>query len=223
MPVQVQWFQCYERCSKSIIKRQFCTWCFGGLAALSPLWSLFLPHGNSFCSSSLAPLWPWAVLKSDARAQGRFQGSLAAIFLCLLRFLLALGICFSILLPFAAEAKGREFIQRGTQEDFIHCQEETWMLLPEILSFLLQNTSHVMLLIILLAPFIWSLVHLQFYLTAFPPCLLSEPNWIKLGMRMAFCPFKITFFNLASFPRDCWGSLLSSCCISWGLTGRLIF
>lgn len=48
------------------------------------------------------------------------------------------------------------------------------MLLPEILSLLPRNPSHVMFLIILLPPSAWSWVHLQFHLAAFQPRLAAR-------------------------------------------------
>lgn len=93
MLVQVELFQCHERCSKLIIKKEIFLAVLWGFWQLCPLaCGHFFPHmGSSLFSSSLAPLWPRAVLKSDARAQGRFQDSVAAIFPWLLRFPLALG------------------------------------------------------------------------------------------------------------------------------------
>lgn len=86
------------------------------------------------------------------------------------------------------------------------------MLLPEILSFLLPNTSHVMVFITLLPPLIWSLVHLQLHLAAFQPCLAVRAQlnqaWDEGGCLSVL--LKSHFFNLASFPRDCWDSLRSS-------------
>lgn len=74
MLVQVQWFQCYERCSKLIIKRQFCTWCFGVLAALSPLWSLFLPHGEQFLFLLPGPSVTLGCAEIRCQSSGQISG-----------------------------------------------------------------------------------------------------------------------------------------------------
>lgn len=70
------------------------------------------------------------------------------------------------------------------------------MLLPEILSFLLPNTSHVMVFIILLPPLIWSLVHLQLHLTAFQSCLALRAQLNQAWDEDGFLSFKNHIFSI---------------------------